>query len=234
MATTAGPRTGAAGFLRGTLEQIRDPRWIGVALLFLVFMGGTNAVLALTKPDEGTAPGLAFVLAGLVRVVSLVWISVAALRLATGSRRRTWMPDGGFFLYLGISLLAFAAIGIGGLVARDLPELQRIVATQVIGLLLIAPLTVWTVAAAVERPLAISPAPRFRHLGRWLPSFLLWAVLLVLPLAILHAVTSLRLLEWAGQSGFWLLAAADALISTLLVMITLALRVTAYRSVARA
>ena len=232
MATSAEPRAGAGDFLRATLKQLRDPRWLGIALLFLVFMGGTNAVLALNKPPEGAAPGLAFVLAGLLRVVALVWISVAALRLATASQRRTWMPDGGFFLYLGISLLAFAAIGVGGLVARELPDLQRIVTTQVIGLLLIAPLTVWTVAAAVERPLAFSPAPRFRNLGRWLPPFLLWAVLLVLPLAILHAISSLRLLEWAGQDGFWPLAAADAAISTLVVMITLALRVTAYRSVA--
>ena len=234
MATAAEARTGAGEFLRSTSGQLRDPRWIGIALLFLIFMGGTNAVLALNKPTDGTAPGLVFVVAGLLRLIALVWISVVALRLATGSRRRTWMPDGGFFLYLGISLLAFAAIAVGGIVARELPDLQRIVTTQVIGLLLIAPLTVWTVAAAVERPLAISPAPRFRHLGQWLPSFLLWAVLLVLPLAVLHAVTSLRLLEWAGQDGFWPLAAADALISTLLVMITLALRVTAYRSVARA
>ena len=233
MATLAGPRTGAGGFLRETLGQLGDRRWIGIALLFLVFMGGTNVVLALTKPAEGTPPGLAFVLAGLVRVVALVWISVAALRLAAGSPRRTWMPDGGFFLYLGISLLAFAAVALGGLVARDLPDLQRIVATQVIGLLLIAPIAVWMVAAAVERPLAISPAPRFRRLGLWLPPFLLWAVLLVLPLAVVHAGLSLHLLKWAGRDGFWPLAAADAAVSTLLVMVTLALRVVAYRSVAR-
>ena len=233
MASTAQPRMGAGDFLRTSLKQLGDRRWLGIAVLFLVFMGGTNAVLALTKPAEGTAPGVAFALAGLVRVVALVWISVAALRLATGSPRRTWLPDGGFFLYLAISLLAFAAIGLGGLVTRALPDLQRIVTTQIIGLLLIAPLSVWTVAAAVERPLAISPVPHFRHLGRWLPPFLLWAVLLVLPLAIVHAGSSLHLLKWAGRDGFWPLAVFDAAISTLLVMITLALRVTAYRSVAR-
>ena len=233
MVTVAEPRAGAGAFLGSALAQLRDRRWLGMALLFLVFMGGTNVVLALTKPAEGTPPGLVFVLAGLVRVLALVWISIAALRLATGSPRRTWMPDGGFFLYLGISLLAFAAVALGGLVARDLPDLQRIVATQVIGLLLVAPLAVWTVAAAVERPLAISPAPRLRRLGLWLPPFLLWAVLLVLPLAVVHAGLSLHLLKWAGRDGFWPLAAADAAVSTLVVMITLALRVAAYRSVAR-
>jgi GNAT superfamily N-acetyltransferase len=231
MASVAGARTGAGGFLRASIAQLADRRWLGIALLFLVFLGGTNAVLALTKPADGSSPGIAFALAGLVRVVALIAISVAALRIATDSDRRPWRPDGAFFLYFGISLLAFAAVAVGGLVARELPELQRIIATQVVGLLLIAPLTVWAVAAAVERPLAL--APRFRGLGIWLPPFLLWAMLLVLPLAIVHAGTSLHLLKWAERDGFWPLAAADAVISTLLVMLTLALRVTAYRSVAR-
>jgi hypothetical protein len=231
MASVADRPAGFGAFLRASVRQVADRRWLGIALLFLIFLGGTNVVLALTKPAEGTSPGLTFALAGLVRLVAMVWISVAALRGATESPRRPWMPDGAFFLYFGISLIAFAAVALAAALARDLPELQRIIATQVIGLLLIAPLTVWAVAAAVERPLAL--APRFRGLGTWLPPFLLWAVLLVLPLAILHAGTSLHLLKWAGRDSFWPLAAADAVISTLLVMLTLALRVTAYRSVAR-
>jgi hypothetical protein len=231
MASVADRPAGVGAFLRASVKQMADRRWLGVALLFLVFLGGTNVVLALTKPPEGTSPGIAFTLGGLVRLVALVWISVAALRIATESPRRPWMPDGAFFLYFAISLLAFGAVGLGAALARDLPELQRVIATQIVGLLLIAPLTVWAVAAAVERPLAL--APRFRGLGTWLPPFLLWAVLLVLPLAIVHAGTSLHLLKWAGRDSFWPLAAADAVISTLLVMLTLALRVTAYRSVAR-
>jgi hypothetical protein len=231
MASVADRPVGFGGFLRSSVRQMADRRWLGIALLFLIFLGGTNALLALTKPDEGASPGLAFAFAGLVRLLAMVWISVAALRIAMESERRPWMPDGAFFLYFGISLIAFAAVALAAALARDLPELQRIIATQVVGLLLIAPLTVWAVAAAVERPLALGP--RLRGLGSWLPPFLLWALLLVLPLAILHAGTSLHLLKWAGRDSFWPLAAADALISTLLVMLTLALRVTAYRSVAR-
>ena len=222
---------GAGGFLRASIGQMGDRRWLAVALLFLLFLGGTNAVLALSKPAEGAAPGATFAVAGLVRMVALIAISVAALRIATNSPRRPWRTDGAFFLYFGISLLAFAAVAVGSFVGRELPDLQRIIVTQGVGLLLIAPLTVWAVAAAVERPLALGP--RFRGLGTWLPPFLLWAVLLVLPLAIVHAGTSLHLLKWAGRDGFWPLAAADAAVSTLLVMLTLALRVTAYRSVAR-
>jgi hypothetical protein len=231
MASVADRPAGFGGFLRAAIAQMADRRWLGIALLFLLFLGGTNAVLALTKPAESSGPGAAFALAGLVRLVALIAISVAALRIATDSTRRPWRPDGAFFLYFGISLLAFAAVALGSLVGRELPDLQRIIVTQVVGLLLIAPLSVWAVAAAVERPLAL--APRFRALGTWLPPFLLWAVLLVLPLAIVHAGTSLHLLKWAGRDSFWPLAAADALVSTLLVMLTLALRATAYRSVAR-
>jgi hypothetical protein len=231
MASAAGRPASVGGFLRSSIAQMADRRWLGIALLFLIFLGGTNAVLALTKPAEGAAPGAAFAVAGLVRMAALIAIGGAALRIATGSPRRPWLPDGAFFLYFGISLIAFAAVAVGGFVGRELPDLQRIIVTQGIGLLLIAPLSVWAVAAAVERPLAL--APRFRSLGTWLPPFLLWAVLLVLPLAIIHAGTSLHLLKWAGRDGFWALAAADAVISTLLVMLTLALRVTAYRSVAR-
>ncbi|HEY0150039.1 MAG TPA: hypothetical protein VGB70_13685 [Allosphingosinicella sp.] len=229
----AQPRAGVGGFLRATIEQLGDRRWLGIALLFLLFLGGTNIVLALYKPVHGAKPGLVFALAGLVRAVALIAISVAALRIAIGSRRSPWMPDGAFFLYFALSLLAFAAVALGAFLGRGLPDLQRILLTEVVGVLLLAPLSVWTVAAAVERPLALSPAPRLRNLGVWLPSFLLWAVILVLPLATAHAVASLHLVLWARQDGFWPLAAADAAISTLLVMITLALRVTAYRSVAR-
>ena len=85
-----------AEFLGNALAQLRDPRWLPIALLFLVFLGGTNAVLALFKPAPGAAPGSLFLAAGLVRLFAAVAIGVAALRIATGSPRRRWLPDGGF------------------------------------------------------------------------------------------------------------------------------------------
>jgi hypothetical protein len=104
--------------------------------------------------------------------------------------------------------------------------------TELAGIVLVAPIAVWSVAAATERPLASSPAPRLRRLRAWLPAYLLWSILLVVPLACLHAYLSLRLIETVGRAVFWPLAAVDAVASTLLVLLGLALRVAAYRRVA--
>jgi hypothetical protein len=233
MASVAEPRGGAASFLRAALAQLVDRRWWGIFLLMLVFLGGTNAVLALQKPETGAAPSLAFALAGLIRVVALISLSVAALRIATKSPRRTWMPDGGFFLYLAFTVIGFAAAAIGAFLGSGLPELQRTGLTELMAIILTAPLAVWSTAAAVERPLALSPERGLRGLGRWLPPFLLWAALLLVPLATCHALVSFRMVDGAGSSGFWPLAAFDALVSSLFVLLTLALHLAAYRSVAR-
>ncbi|HEX8621045.1 MAG TPA: hypothetical protein VF718_03670 [Allosphingosinicella sp.] len=234
MASVAEDRSGGiVDLLREAIAQLRDPRWPGIAVAFLLFLGATNAVLALYKPEAGARPGLPFALAGLVRVLALIAISVAALRIATASERRRWLPDGGFWLYLALSLIGLAAAALGAGLGAPLPEAGRILATELAGVLLTAPLAVWTVAAATERPLALAPGPRFRGLGRWLPALLVWSALLVVPLACLHAFLSLKLLATAGTGAFWPLAAADAMGSTLLVLLGLALRVAAYRRVAR-
>jgi hypothetical protein len=233
MASIAHARAGFGGFLLATVEQAADRRWLGIALLFLVFLGGTNAVLAMTKPAEGDAPGLAFALAGLVRVIALVAISVAALRIALKSPRRRWSPDGGFWLYLGLSLVSIGAAALGAALALGLPPIQRMLASQAVAILLVEPLAVWMVAAAVERPLALAPARRLRGLAVWLPPLMLWSTLVVVPLAVLHSWLSMRLMDTAGGAGFWPLVAVDGAVSTLLMMLSLGLRVTAYRSVAR-
>ncbi|HLL30011.1 MAG TPA: hypothetical protein VK403_03340 [Allosphingosinicella sp.] len=228
MASHTNPaRPGLAGFLGDALGQLRDSRWLPIGLLFLVFLGGTNAVLALLKPAPGAAPGALFAAAGLVRLAAAVSISVAALRIATGSPRRTWIPDGGFWLYFLLGLPGLAVTASVAWVGRDLPLLGRILAMEFAAVALLAPFAVWFVAVAVERPLAF--VPRFRRIGAWLPALLLWSLLLVAPLAALHAWLSQRMLDLAGSGGFWPLAAADAVDSTLFVLLALALRVTAYR-----
>jgi hypothetical protein len=234
MASVAEDRSvGVGAMLRDALRQLLDPRWRAIALAFVLFLGATNAVLALYKPEAGARPGLLFAAAGLVRVLALISISVAALRLATGSDRRPWLPDGGFWLYFGLGLIGLAGAAIGAGLGARLPAAGRILSTELVGILLVAPLAVWTVAAATERPLAWRPGPSFRHLGRWLPALLIWSALLVVPLACLHAFLSLKLIETAGTGGFWPLALADAVGSSLLALLGLALRVAAYRRVAR-
>jgi hypothetical protein len=173
-----------AGFLGGALAQLRDPRWLPIALLFLVFLGGTNAVLALLKPAPGMAPDTLFAAAGLVRLIAAVSISVAALRIATGSSRPAWMPDGGFWLYFLLGIPGLAITAAIAVLARSLPILDRILVMEFAAVILLAPFSVWFVAVAVERPLAL--LPRFRRLGAWLPALLLWSLLLVAPLAVLH------------------------------------------------
>jgi hypothetical protein len=219
--------------LREALGQLLDRRWRWIAPAFLLFLGSTNAVLAFTKPEASGGPGLVFALAALVRVLALIAISVAALRIATRSDRPLWLPDGAFWLYFALNLIGLAAAALGARLGAALPEAGRILAAELVAIVLVAPLAVWTVAAATERPLAWRPGPSFRRLGRWLPAFLIWSVLLVVPLASLHAFLSLKLIETVGSSAFWPLALADSAASTILVLLGLALRVAAYRRVAR-
>jgi hypothetical protein len=230
MATAAHRATpGIIGLLREAGAQMLDPRWRGIAAAFLIFLGGTNAVLALYKPGPDSKPGVVFALAGVVRVLALIAIGVAALRIATGSPRRRWLPDGAFWLYFALTLIGLAAAALGAALGARLGEGGRILLTEIAGVLLVAPIAVWMVAAATERPLAIPPGPSFRRPGLWLPAFLVWSMLLIVPLACLHAFLSMKLIETAGSAEFWPLAAADAATSTILVLLGLALRVAAYR-----
>jgi hypothetical protein len=216
-----------AGFLGQSIAQIRNSCWLPIAVLLLFFLGGTNALLALFKPAPGAMPGTLFLAAGLVRLVAAVWISVAALRIASESSRRPWMPDGGFWLYFLLGIPGIALTAAIAWLGRNLPALDRILAMEFIAVAVIAPISVWFVAAAVERPLAL--LPRFGRISEWLPGLLLWSLSLVAPLACLHAWLSQLLLGTVGTSDFWPLAAVDAVTTTILVLLGLSLRLTAYR-----
>jgi len=216
-----------AGFLGEALARIRDPRWLPIALMLFVFLGGTNAVLALFKPEPGAPPGTLFMTAALVRLLAAVAIAVAALRVSAGSPRRAWLPDGGFWLYFLLGLPGIAVTATIAWLGRDLPVLERILVMEFGAIALLTPFSVWFVAIAVERPLAI--VPRFRRIGAWLPALLLWSLLLVAPLASFHAWLSQQMLDAAGTGDFWPLATVDAVTSTVLVLLGLALRLTAYR-----
>lgn len=233
MAANSSNRDAPGGFLEEAVAQARDPRWRPIVLLLFLFLGGTNAVLALSKPDAGETPGLAFALAGLVRVLALIAISVAALRIATASPRRTWMPDGGFWAYLVLGLVGVVGALAGAAVGARFGDAGRILVTELVGSAIGAPLAVWGVALAVERPLALDPRPRFRNIAAWLPQLYLWALLLVIPVACLHAWLSLQLVRSGGEGAFWPLAVLDGIVSALLVLLLLSLHLAAYSRVAR-
>jgi hypothetical protein len=216
-----------AEFLGEAVAQMRDSRWLPIALLLLLFLGGTNAALALLKPASGAAPGAPFAVVALVRLLAAVAIAVAALRIAAGSPRRPWRPDGGFWLYFLLGLPGIAVAAALAWLGRDLPVVERILLMEFGAIALLTPFAVWFVAIAVERPLAF--VPRFRRIDAWLPALLLWSLLLVAPLASLHAWLSQQMLDSVGTGDFWPLAAMDAVATAVLVLLGLALRLTAYR-----
>jgi hypothetical protein len=224
---------GGVEFLRGALRQLVDPRWLGPAILFFLFLGGTNAALALLKPAAGAKPGALFALMALVRVVALVSISVAALREAADTTRKPWRPDAGFWLCFLLLLATLVALPIGFLVSRGVPGDPGIALRELVSEVLLVPLGPWIVAAAVERPAAWSPMPWLKRFGVWSLPLLLWSLILLVPLATAHAFLSLGMIDTAWRRGFWPAALADALVTTLLVLLGLALRLAAYRRVAR-
>lgn len=97
--------------------------------------------------------------------------------------------------------------------------------------LIVAPLAVWSVALAVERPLAIDPRPWLRKFTLWLPSLILWQLLIVVPLATLHAYIDIGLVEGMIARSM-ALEITDGLLSVVIVLMVLSLSMIAYRRVA--
>ena len=223
---------GVFGFLRETLASLRSARLLLPVLLLLVLLTVSNIVILQNAPAPGARPGLMFALAALVRVLGLYVLAVAILRVLTGSTRRAFMPDGGFWLY-GVTMIAgfalSAALGFA-LGDRTDPVVGAIIGVAMI--LVAAPFAAWFTAIAVARPLAANPAPWMRSMGRWLVPLLLWSLVIVLPLGQLHAAIDISLIRGAGDD-FWLLALVDGPLSVVLAVFGLALAATAYRRVAR-
>jgi hypothetical protein len=224
---------GIAEYFRRALGELRGKGWLAAAFLFFVFLGGTNAALALSHPPDSTGAQALFAVAAILRVVALVWISVALLRRAADSPRRRWMPDGAFWLYLLLNMLTFVGPVVAGVLSFGLPAPARIAVMQLATVLIVTPFSPWLVAAAVERPIALSPASWLRHYREWLGPMVLLSLLTVFPLACLHAWLSEWLVAMPGHAGFVELALADGLVTVLLVLWSLALQLTAYRRVAQ-
>jgi hypothetical protein len=223
---------GVFGFLRETLASLRNSRLLVPALLLTVLLTASNIVILGTAPPEGEVPPLAFVVAAMVRVAGLLLLAVAILRVLTGSVRRTYMPDGAFWLYVLTGVFGFAVSAALGLVAGDRTDP---IVGAFIGLAMIAisaPFAAWFTAIAVERPLALNPAPWMRGMGHWLAPLLVWSLLVALPLGQLHAAIDIYLVLGPGDN-FWPLALFDGPLSALLAIFSFALAATAYRRVAR-
>ncbi|HYD37019.1 MAG TPA: hypothetical protein VEA60_05365 [Allosphingosinicella sp.] len=224
---------GIREYFRRSSAELRGRKWLAVAAAFFLFLGGTNAALALSHPPVDDSARALFAGAAILRVVALVWIGVVALRRAAASPRRSWIPDGALWLYFLLTLIGFVGPILAGFLGLGLQPFLREGIMQLAGVLVILPFAPWLVAAAVERPLAWSPAPWLVRFREWLPPLALLSLLTVFPLAWLHAWLSGWLIAMKGHAGFVELVLADAVVTTAFVIWSLALQLTAYRRVAQ-
>ena len=225
------PRSGLIGFLREALGALGRGGIVPAAVILLVLLTFSNIVILQNMPAKGSPPAVAFLVAAVLRVAGLLLLSVAILRALTASPRRRWLPDGGFWLYV----LTFAAgAAVSAAVAWLLGSrtgLANLILSNVLVTLLLSPLVVWFVALAVARPLAWRPGRWLRDFGEWWPPVVFWTLLLVTPMAVLHASIDMRLIAGAGDS-FWPLALFDGALSTVMALLAIAINAAGYRRVA--
>lgn len=230
-APVAAGGAGTRGFIGEALASLRDRRLVVPALALAVLLTVSNIVILRNVPVPGDPPIL-FAAAALVRIVGLLVLAVAILRIMTASVRAPYRLDGAFWLYgltflAGIALTAALGLAAGN---RDDPVVRALLGAATI--LISAPFAPWFAAIAVERPLALNPAPWLRRVGWWLPPLLVWSLLVILPLGQAHAAIDHYLVRGAGEY-FWPLALFDGPFSALMALFGLALAATAYRRVAR-
>ena len=232
MASARDDSGGLVGFLRDALAPLSERPLLVPLLLLTVLLTASNIVILLNVPVKGQMPPVAFLTAAFVRIAGLLVVAVAILRLLTASPRPAWLPDAGFWLYV----LSFAFIvGLTALfnfAAGNRPDTATGVLVNAVASLVTAPLAAWFAAMAVARRLAWRPSLWLRAWWAWLPHYLVWTLLLIVPLGALHAAIDARLLAGAG-AWFWPLALADGPLSVLVAAGGLALAAEAYRRVAR-
>lgn len=232
MATAARQSNGLLGFLTSALAALMQPRLVLPALALTVLLTASNIVIVMNVPAEGGRPGPAFAAAATVRIAGLLVLMVAILRIINQSRRRPFMLDAGFWLYVLTFALTLAATVVVRSAIGEGATLPGLLLSNAVVAVLLAPLTPWFVALAVARPVPWSPATWVRVLPFWLPHFLFWTLLVVTPLAALHGLIDYTLVEGAGEA-FWPLALIDGPLSVAMALIGAALGSEAYRRVAQ-
>lgn len=232
MVTTQARSGGLMAFAREAAALILRREMILPALLLALVLTTSNILILLSGPPvRGTMPHWQFIAAALLRLVGVLVLLVAILRIATGSQRPRWRPDGAFWLY---ALALLATLGVSALMGRvlaDRTQWSGMLIDQIATSILVAPFAAWVAAMAVATPLAWRPLPWLRGLGHWLPHYLFWSLLLVSPLGLAHGLIDLRLVLGGGEN-FWPLALFDGPLSTLLALVGLGLGAAGYRRVA--
>lgn len=220
------------------VQEARGRLDSGIALpaaALLVVLTASNIGLLLDLPAPGERPGPVLLAAGLARVVGLFFFSVPILRVMAGSERRPWELDGAFFLFYPVAMFSLGVAAVLALLFTDPAnpaDALRIVLRTGAATAIMAPLAPWLVGIAAAVPLGINPARFLIRFRRWLPHLLFWLLLLVTPLAALHAMIDMALVQ--GRIGwFWSAALLDGALSTLVVIATYAFHAAAYRRVAQ-
>jgi hypothetical protein len=232
MASASDDSGGLVGFLRDALVPLSARPLLAPLLLLTVLLTASNIVILLNVPVKGQTPPAAFLAAAFVRVAGLLVVAVAILRRLTASPRPAWLPDAGFWLYVLSFLFIVGLTAMFDFAAGNRPDTVIGVLVNALASLVTAPLAVWFTAMAVARPLAWRPSPWLRAWWSWLPHYLVWTLLLIVPLGALHAAIDGRLVSGAG-AWFWPLALVDGPLSLLVAAGGLALAAEAYRRVAR-
>jgi len=221
-------------FLREALAPLFARKLAVPVLLLTVLLTATNIVVLKAMPQPGATelPPL-FVAAAVARIGGLLVMLVAIVRLLAASPRSPWRPDAAFWLTLLASVALFALSALVDRAMGGRSDPLSMAASSMVQILIIAPVSPWLVALAVERPLAWSPRPWLRDFARWLPQLVLWAVLLVSPLAVLHSAIDLAILEDPHSRWFWPAMLFDGPLSAVVLLLGFGVNNAAYRRVAR-
>jgi len=221
----------AVVYLAEATRSMVDRRLLVPAVILLLVVTASNIAALLYPPVEGSASLLLFSLILLVRVAALFVCSVAIFRLAAGSSRGVWTPDGGFLLYLVILALLGLLPTLLKVLLGDIYSLRTILLASVVGVLIVSLFAPWIVAAAVQQPLAWHPTGWLRRFDRWMPHRLLWALLLIVPLAVVQQLMPVVTIH--ESAWFWPLIVAYSVLGFVALMIRIGLDVAAYRRVAQ-
>lgn len=214
-----------------TLAELRAPLWRRFALIWLALNGVWELVFAAAHPPApGQAAIAAMIALALICFLLFMWTAAAALRRAAASPRSPWRIDESLLLYVALHVALAMVTWLVASAIHGESTFGELLLFAALPLLLVAPLAPWLVAVAVERPLALSPRSFLERADAWFPPLLLLTLALLLPLSLLQSWSSVTLAGVGrGAIEFGLF---HAVVSTAAEMLSLALALAAYRSVA--
>lgn len=212
-----------------TLAELRAPCWRRFAFLWFALTYVSDLAFAMAHPP-GSA-GVAFMIGlGLLVALLFLWIAGSLLRRAAASSRSPWSIDLSLLYYAALHFVLAAATWYWTPYVDNSSAHGAALTVAALPLVLVAPLAPWLVAVAVERPLALSPWPFLKRANAWFPPLLLLTLALLLPLSLAQFWSSVMLFGLGrGAIEFGLF---HSVVSTSVEMLSLALALAAYRSVA--